>query len=67
MSQVKTFENAQQLIIPAIILPAYPGQDERIHVLSVGSCRHPAKFSDMDKLIATVAQQSPYLLGVPTT
>ncbi|MBW4680849.1 MAG: hypothetical protein KME19_12145 [Microcoleus vaginatus WJT46-NPBG5] len=67
MSQVKTFENAQQLIISAITLPAYAGQDERIHDLSVGIYRHRAKFSEMDKLIATVAQQSPYLQGVLTT
>ncbi|MBD1939693.1 hypothetical protein [Microcoleus sp. FACHB-68] len=67
MSRVKTFENAQQLlIIPAITLPAQTDDDKRI-VLSADVCRHRAKFSDMDMLIATVAQQSPYLQGVLTT
>ena len=67
LSQVKTLEHAQKRLIPVINLPAHAGEDEHIHILSVGTCRHRTNLSDMDELIATVAQQNPYLPGVRPT
>lgn len=53
---IKILENVQQLLCPKIALPAYTKQDKSIHFRSIDLCRHRAKLSDSDALIATVAK-----------
>lgn len=55
MSKVKAFEKMYQIRIPAIALTAYAQDDDRIHALAAGFCKHLPKPLNIDKLIAAMA------------
>lgn len=55
IQQVKNFEAASGIQIPAIALTVCREEHERVRALTAGFCRHLAKPVDIDELIETVA------------
>lgn len=54
MSQVKAFELAYNVQIPAIALTTHVKESDRSHALAAGFCQHLPKPLDIDQLISTM-------------